>query len=62
VGVIGAGPFAECCHVPGLHSHPDAEVAVFCGPDWERTIAVVKRVGVPDVSIDYEGRLRQALP
>ena len=54
VGVIGAGAFAECCHVPGLQSHPDAEVAVLCGRDWERTIAVAKRVGVPDVSIDYE--------
>ena len=31
VGVIGTGAFADVCHIPGVQSHPDAEVAAVCG-------------------------------
>ncbi len=55
VGVIGAGAFAETCHVPGLQSHPQAEVVVLCGRDESRTRAVAQRLGVPETSLDYEG-------
>ena len=54
VGVIGAGAFAECCHVPGLQSHPEAEVVVLCGRDSARTFSMAQRLGVPEVSLDYE--------
>jgi predicted dehydrogenase len=30
VGVIGAGTFAEQCHVPGVQAHPRAEVVALC--------------------------------
>mgnify|MGYP001764977846 CR=1 FL=1 len=55
VGVIGAGAFAETCHVPGLQSHPQAEVVVLCGRDESRTRAMAQRLGVPETSLDYEG-------
>ena len=32
-GVIGAGDFAEVCHVPGLQSHPQAEVVAYAVAD-----------------------------
>ena len=54
VGVIGAGAFAESCHVPGVQSHPEAEVVVLCGRDSARTRAAAQRLGVPEVSLDYE--------
>jgi predicted dehydrogenase len=54
VGVLGTGAFAEACHVPGLQSHPDAEVVVLCGRNSERTRAMADRVGVPEIALDYE--------
>lgn len=54
LGVIGTGAFAETCHVPGLQSHPQAEVIVLCGRDYARTRAMAQRLNVPEVSIDYE--------
>ncbi len=54
VGVLGTGAFAEVCHVPGLQSHPDAEVVVLCGRDLARTRAMAERLGVPEICLDYE--------
>jgi len=53
VGVIGAGGFAEVCHVPGLQSHPEAEVVALCGRREEHARAMADRLGVPDVHTDY---------
>ena len=53
VAVLGTGAFAEACHVPGLHSHPDAEVIVLCGRNATRTRAMADRLGVPEISLDY---------
>ena len=52
-GVIGAGGFAEICHVPGLQSHPDAEVVALCGRRYEHAREMADRLGVPDVHTDY---------
>jgi predicted dehydrogenase len=52
-GVIGAGGFAEVCHVPGLQSHPRAEVVALCGRRREHARAMADRLGVPDVHTDY---------
>ena len=41
VGVIGTGEFAEICHIPGIISHPHANVVAVCG----RNIAATKRLG-----------------
>ena len=54
VAVLGTGAFAEACHVPGLQSHPDAEVVVLCGRNSARTRAMADRLGVPETSLDYE--------
>ena len=54
LAVIGAGAFAETCHVPGLQSHPQAEVVALCGRDRSRTQAVARRLGVPEISLDYK--------
>jgi predicted dehydrogenase len=52
-GVIGAGRFAEACHVPGLQSHPRAEVVALCGRRYDHARAMADRLGVPDVHTDY---------
>src|SRR5262249_46353870 len=52
-GVIGAGGFAEVCHVPGLQSHPRAEVVALCGRNRERCEAMAGRLGVPEAVTDY---------
>lgn len=54
VAVLGTGAFAEACHVPGLQSHPGAEVVVLCGRNSARTRAMADRLGVPEISLDYE--------
>ncbi len=51
--VIGAGGFAEACHVPGLQTHPRAEVVVLCGRNEERRRAMAARLGVPETAADY---------
>ena len=51
-GVIGAGAFAEACHVPGLQSHPQAEVVAICGRHRERAQALAGRFGIPAVHTD----------
>src|SRR5205823_7245973 len=52
-GVIGAGGFAEICHVPGLQTHPMAEVVALCGRRREHVGEMAQRLGVPDVHTDY---------
>jgi len=52
LGVIGAGAFAQACHVPGLMSHPQAEVVMICGRDRTRTQSVAARFGIPSITLD----------
>jgi len=54
VAVIGAGGFAEICHVPGVQSHPRAEVVALCGRNAERCRAMADRLGVPEAISDYQ--------
>jgi len=53
-GVIGAGGFAEVCHVPGLQSHSRAEVVALCGRRLGHAREMADRLGVPDVHTDYQ--------
>src|ERR1051325_9643169 len=53
LGVIGAGGFAEICHVPGLQSHPRAEVVALCGRRFDHARAMADRLRGPDVHTDY---------
>ena len=52
-GVIGTGEFTQACHVPGLQSHPQAEVVALCGSEYDRVRTLANRFGIPDVYIDY---------
>ncbi len=52
-GVIGAGEFAQVGHVPGLQSHPRAEVVALCGRRYDHVRAMADRLRVPDVHTDY---------
>src|SRR6188768_4170206 len=52
-GVIGAGGFAETCHIPGLKSHPNAEVTALCGRNLERCREMAGRNGIPHCFTDY---------
>lgn len=53
VAVIGAGGFAEICHVPGIQSHPRAQVVALCGRSRERCEAMAARLGVAEAMTDY---------
>ena len=53
LGIIGTGEFAEVCHLPGLRSHPQAEVIALCGRTYERARSLADRFSVPDVHTDY---------
>src|SRR5918996_457373 len=52
-GVIGTGEFTQACHVPGLQSHPQAEVVALCGSEYDRVRTVANRFGIADVHTDY---------
>ncbi len=51
-GVIGAGSFAEACHIPGLLAAPGAEVVAIAGRRRERAEALAQRFGIPHVEPD----------
>lgn len=53
VGVIGTGAFAETCHIPGLQSHPEAEVVAVCGRRADRARELADRFGIRDACSDY---------
>ena len=40
VGVVGAGRFAEECHVPGVQAHPRGDVVALCARNRERATAM----------------------
>jgi len=53
-GVIGAGAFAQVCHIPGLQSHPQAEVVAIASRRRDAATAVARQFGVHDVYTDIE--------
>src|SRR5438105_11808769 len=53
VGVVGAGRFAEECHVPGVQAHPRGDVVALCARNRERATAMAARLSVPEVCTDY---------
>ena len=53
VAVIGAGLFAEQCHIPGIQAHPQAEVVALCARNRDRVTAMAACFGVADVHTDY---------
>lgn len=59
-GVVGAGGFAEVCHVPGLQKHPQAEVVALCGRNEANCRAMADRLGIPDIHTDYHDLVDRA--
>ncbi|HZS92435.1 MAG TPA: Gfo/Idh/MocA family oxidoreductase [Chloroflexota bacterium] len=53
VGVVGAGLFAEQCHIPGIQAHPKGEVVALCARNHARVERLAARFDVPDVHTDY---------
>ena len=51
-GVVGAGSFAEVCHLPGLLAAPGAEVVAIASRRRERAAALAARFGIPHVERD----------
>ncbi len=63
VGLIGAGWWATCAHIPGLQSHPDAEIVAVSRRSPEKLSAVAERYGIPAAQLRDRlaaGRLRSA--
>lgn len=54
VGVIGTGAFADVCHIPGVQSHPDAEVAAVYGRRIEAARELAGKHGVSRATDDFE--------
>jgi len=52
LAVVGAGGFAETCHIPGVQSHPKAEIAALCRRDRELGLQMAQKFGVPKVYTD----------
>ena len=59
LGVIGTGDFAEVCHLPGLKSHPQAEVVALCGRTYERTRQLGDRFSISEIHTDYRELCRR---
>jgi len=53
-GVIGTGAFAQVCHIPGLQSHPQAEVVAVASRRRDAAAVVAKQFGIRDVHTSVE--------
>ena len=53
VGVVGAGRFAEECHIPGIQAHPRGQVVVLCTRNQQRVSELARRFEVHEVATDY---------
>ena len=53
VAVIGTGKFAEVCHIPGIASHPAAEVVTVYGRRLEAARALADQFGIAGASDDF---------
>ena len=54
VAIIGTSSFAEVCHIPGILSHPNAEVSAIYGRDAEKAKSLANKFGIPHATADLE--------
>lgn len=54
VAIIGTSSFAEVCHIPGILSHPNAEVSAIYGRDTEKAKSLANKFGIPQATADLE--------
>ncbi len=50
VGVIGTGRFAQECHIPCLHSHPNATIVAVCGA---AATSIAEKFEIPSAMNSY---------
>jgi len=53
IAVIGTGNFAEVCHIPGIISHPAAEVVSVYGRRLEAARALADRFGIAGATDEF---------
>jgi predicted dehydrogenase len=54
VAILGTSSFAEVCHIPGILSHPNAEVSAIYGRDAEKAKSLANKFGIPHATADLE--------
>ena len=54
VAILGTSSFAEVCHIPGILSHPNAEVSTIYGRDAEKAKSLANKFGIPNATDDLE--------
>jgi len=52
VAVIGTGNFAEICHIPGILSHPNAEVVAVGGRNFDKAKNLADKFGIQHATDD----------
>jgi predicted dehydrogenase len=53
IGIVGTGAFAEVCHIPGLLSHPAAEIVAVCGRRLEAARLLADKFGIRSATDDF---------
>jgi predicted dehydrogenase len=54
VAILGTSSFAEVCHIPGILSHPNAEVSAIYGRDAEKAKSLAAKFNIPHATDDLE--------
>src|SRR3990170_7569484 len=57
IAVLGAALFSETGHIPGLRTHPQAEVVALYSRDLGRVREMAERVAVPEATDDLDALL-----
>ena len=53
VGVVGTSRYADFSHLPGVKSHPRAQLAAICGRNRDRADEMAAKYEIPQVFTDY---------
>lgn len=53
IAIIGTGAFAEACHIPGLQSHPAAEVVAVYGRRLKAARELADKFGIRQATDDF---------
>lgn len=54
IAIIGTGNFAEVCHIPGVLSHPNAEISAIYGRDADKAKTLAAKFDIPHATDDLE--------
>ncbi len=62
IAVIGTGWWSTYTHIPGLQSHPDAELVAICDADSSRLQAAAEAYQIEHVYADHRAMIMQQRP